>query len=111
MTALDQLGTLLGMVVQLAFKRDPDIAGLVGHRLDATDKVDDREPARSESEAGLNMDALVVWPPMRNLARHSWQTVLRKVSPTGEIERANNTTHAKICSNPPPAARRTTLTS
>ena len=94
MAALEQSLAQLGVLVELAFEGDPDVARFVRERLPAAGDVDDRQPAVAERDAGLDVDLLVVGPAMRNRGGHPQQSIGWKIAPTDQVDCSCDATHA-----------------
>ena len=60
----------LAIVVDLAVEDDDLRPIFVENRLSPASQIDDAEPAHPEAHGALQVDALVVWPPMRDRPAH-----------------------------------------
>jgi hypothetical protein len=70
-TALDEILPQLEIVEDLAVEGHPNGAVLVTERLLTGTQVDDGQPAMSQADARLEMEALFIGPTMRQGSRHA----------------------------------------
>ena len=70
MAAGHELLLELGILEDLAVLGHPDRAILVAEGLAAAREIDDRQPARSHCQAGLDVDVLIVWTAMGDRSGH-----------------------------------------
>jgi hypothetical protein len=71
--ALDELGSQLGEVVDLAVEDRLDLAVLVEHRLGAAADVDDAQPPHAQGHAGLDVQTVIIGPAMLDGVGHGAQ--------------------------------------
>ena len=88
-----QVAAQIGMIEDLAVVDDPEVAGLIAHRLLAVRKADNAEPPRSQGQSRSMEIALLIRAAVHNRLRHPLNDAFRHASLPGQIQYACNTTH------------------
>ncbi len=85
-----------GILEELAVEGDPDRAVLVGDRLPASGKVDDREPPGAQDHARLGVKLLVVRPSVSDRAGHRQEPGDGKLAAIDPIQGPGDSTHGSL---------------
>ena len=89
----DELSLQFGVLEDLAILGDPDRAVLVAERLAAAGEVNDRQPSRTQRQARLEMEVLVVRSTMGDGVCHRQQAGGRELALASEVDGSGNATH------------------
>src|SRR5690606_37943477 len=77
----DQRSAQFHVVEDRAIEHGPDVAAFVVDGLVAADQIDDREPRRGESDAGIDIKSVSVRPAVMQGVNHPFQFVARLADP------------------------------
>ena len=93
MAAAFEFGTEFREVINLAVENDPRAAVFVEDGLMASGKIDDREPAHSETGAVADVEALIVGTAIDDLVAHVAHECFGDIALSSCAHHASNSTH------------------
>src|SRR5262249_40010678 len=89
----------LRILEQLTVERDPDRLIFVWNRLPAAFEVDNRQSPRTQADARLGVELLVIRAAMSDGPGHRQQPILGECPAAGKIQGASNSAHDEIHSD------------
>jgi hypothetical protein len=88
-----ELGDELLKVIDFAIEGDNDAAVFVVQRLLARRNINNRQPAMTQADAGLDVIAALVWPPVMLCLVHACENFTRDVAALARVENSCNSAH------------------